>query len=225
MRTANGSGNLAWARVAASAAALILSGCGGTTDSGAADPRPMTPRPARPLNWSPLVSVSRGRRSRGIAVVTADNPESVGEFVTASANFLDHKGDILATEEQVESPSWVGQELVLPIWLDLSQRPEAKVASIDVSVAISDHGPAKESREKLEPVEASELTTNQFGKPAAAFTLTNDTSTELQDFRVGVVCYDPTEQIIGGGSDYPELSRADCSGQVNPRGNRFEDHG
>ena len=142
----------------------------------------------------------------GVVVVTANNKAAVGEFVTVSVNFLDADGQILATEEQVESFNWVGQELVLPVWLLLDD-PAATVAAIDPSVSISNYG-AKSAEAPLPVLEATEINKNRYGSYVPSFSFMNETGTDLDNLRVGVVCYDASDSIIGGGSMYPGLAPA-----------------
>jgi hypothetical protein len=148
-----------------------------------------------------------GQYAQGIVIVTSDSEESVGEFVTASVNFLDEAGAILKTEEQVESFSWINQQLVLPVWLDLSDTPAATVSSIDASVSISDHGnPAKSGpRPELPVLESEQIGEADFRGTTASFAFANTSADDLTGIRAGVVCYDASGAIIGGGTEYPAL--------------------
>lgn len=86
-----------------------------------------------------------GEFVQGVVIVTSTGERSVGEFVTVSVNFLGTEGEILSTEEQVESFNWVGQELVLPISF-LTDRSDVSVASMDPSVTLSDYGGGNSGR-------------------------------------------------------------------------------
>jgi hypothetical protein len=145
--------------------------------------------------------------AQGIAIVTTDDEAAVGEFVTVSMNFLDESGAILATVEQVESFTWVGQELVLPVWGDLTDNP-GTVASVEASASLSDHGTGAESLAPLPTLDATEVGEGEYGGVTATFELTNETDTDLEDLRVGVVCRDASGTINGGASDYPSLVAA-----------------
>jgi serine/threonine protein kinase len=159
-----------------------------------------------------------GNYVQGIAVVKADDPAAVGRFVTASANFKDASGRTVATEEHVEAFSWLDQELVLPIWLDVSDRPAGtKIAAIDVSVSIGNSNlGAKSERPPMPVLTAEEIRPGRFGSYTAAFSFTNKTGQDLKNLRIGVVCYDATGAIIGGGSDYPDLAPAGKSIRIEP---------
>lgn len=141
---------------------------------------------------------------QGIVVVTTDDEAAVGESVTVSVNFLDAGGKILATEEQVESFSWAGQMLVMPVWGDLSDQSKAKVATIDPSVSISDYGMGEEAQPELPALQAGEIKAGEYGGFQASFEFTNEGDSDLDSMRVGVVCKDAQGTIIGGGSTYPD---------------------
>jgi hypothetical protein len=142
--------------------------------------------------------------TQAMVIVTTDSEAAIGEFVTTSVNFLDAKGQILATAEQVESFNWVGQQLAMPVTpTDLDEK--AKVASIEPSVSLSDYGMSEESKAPLPVLDSTEVKRGQYGGFAASFALTNDTDAELKSPRVGVVCYDAAKRIIGGTSMYPEF--------------------
>jgi hypothetical protein len=142
----------------------------------------------------------------GIAIVTTDSKASIGESVTVSANLLDAKGQILATEEQVEQFNWVGQQLVLPISFDLSNQPHAKAAKIEASASISNYGMDSEEKAPLPKLKSAEVKKSEYGGWTASFAFKNTTEGALKDMRVGIVCYDKAGSIIGGSSEYPSLA-------------------
>lgn len=193
------------------ALAATLAGCSSDSDNGKEDVQGrVEPNASGPVT----PEVLRGgfgqidQYVQAIVVVKNSDEASVGEFVTVSVNFKDASGQLVATETQTESFSWKDQELVLPVWLDLSEQPKVDVASIDPAVTISDHGSAADSADPISPVspvEAASIAKNEYGSPAAKFTLTNPGSEALEDLRVGVVCENATGDIIGGASDYPDL--------------------
>jgi hypothetical protein len=145
--------------------------------------------------------------AQGIVIVSTDSEAAIGEFVTVTANFLDADGQIIATEEQVESFNWVGQELVLPVWLYLDGKPNAKVVSIEPSATLSDYGMREAASAPLPVLEATEIKKTEYGDGYnASFGFTNETTEDLTDLRVGVACYNAANKIIGGTSTYPELA-------------------
>lgn len=191
-------------------AALVLSGCGESADAPGGSADRAAEAPDSPATVE-LVATGFGQQDgyvQGIAVVTSNDENAVGEFVTVSMNFLDSSGGIVGTSEQVESMAWLGQELVLPVWLDLSGAPGTEVAEVDASVSVSDYGMAKEEVDPIEPVDSRDIRADQFGGTTAIFELTNPSGTDMRNARVGIVCYDQDEKINGGASDYPSLIAA-----------------
>ncbi len=142
----------------------------------------------------------------GIVIATTDSEAAVGESVTVTVNFLDADGQILETVEQVESFSWVGQELVLPV-TPYQLTDADTVASMDPSVSLSDYG-SEPMEAPLPVLDATEISKNDYGGYTASFAFANDTDADLEDLRVGVVCYNAAEEIIGGTSAYPALAPA-----------------
>lgn len=188
----------------------MLTACGESADDpgGSADGGAATPDSPAAVE---LVATGFGQQDgyvQGIAVVTSEDENAVGEFVTVSMNFLDSSGGILGTGDQVESMAWAGQELVLPVWFDLSSTPGAEVAEVDASVSISDYGMTRQVVDPIEPVASREIRANQYGGTTAVFELTNPSGADMNNARVGIVCYDQDEKINGGASDYPSLIAA-----------------
>lgn len=191
------------------AVALLFAGCGGSDDdsaksggSGKTDENSVEAAPE-------LVEAGFGQSdqyAQGIAIVKI--PENaVDRYITVSMNFLDAAGEILATEEQVESSTWADQELVLPVWADLGDS-KAKVAKVEATVAASDYdAQTPEGLEPLQRVKARSIK-EEYGTYKAAFEITNQSDEPMKEMRVGVVCRDRSNAIIGGGSDYPDLIAA-----------------
>lgn len=143
-----------------------------------------------------------------LAVVKVRSPEttSVGEFVTVSVNFLDDSGAIVGTEEQVETFSWPGQELVLPV---THFSPDTAIASIDPSASISGYGLATPTeRPPLPVLESTRIQPVLPGTATASFEFKNDSPEDLTNLRVAMICYDENQKAIGGGSAYPGLAAA-----------------
>lgn len=55
----------------------------------------------------------------------------------------------------------------------------------------------------------SQIEQGASGGYEASFEFTNETETDLDGLRVGVVCYDEAGSIIGGDATYPSLAPAD----------------
>jgi len=208
------------------ALALAVSACGGG-DSTPAATKAESPEKAQPSvelvePGFELVDSGFGQRDetvRGAVIVTTNNPESVGEYFTTTVNFIDQAGTIIQTQEQVESFSWDGQQLAVPLFLRLDD-PESTVASIDASVSISDYVSDYDSPQKSRPalpVLDSESISEKpdGGGTVAAFTFTNPTDEDLSGLRITVACYDAAGKIIGGGYDYPNLVAAGKSIRID----------
>lgn len=192
------------------ASALVLTACSGTDEAPGGAGGDVAEASAEPVTVE-LVDSGFGQLGdyvHGVVVVTTGDAAAVGEFVTASMNFHDAAGEIVGTSEQVESFSWPGQELVLPMMLDLSATPGVQVAEVDVSVSLSDYGLGGETVDPLEPVEARELRPGEFGGTTAVFEIANPTAADIDGARVGMVCRDAGGTVIGGTSEYPNLIAA-----------------
>lgn len=124
-----------------------------------------------------------------------------GEFVTASVNFLDGQGDIVATETRVESLKWDGQQLVIPV--NAYEIPPGTVKSIDPTVVVTGNKLPGLDIESIPPARSTEISEGYNGDYQAAFPLTNETDMDWMNITVGVVCYGEDGKINGGGSSYP----------------------
>lgn len=150
----------------------------------------------------------------GIVIVTSDDESAVGEYITTSVNFLNADGQIIATEEQTESLSWAGQELVLPVMF-FDGKDDQPIASIEPFTTITDYGMGSESRPALPILQTSEIADSGYGNMEASFGFTNDTSENLENLRVGIVCYDAEGNIVGGGYDFPPLAGAGATIRID----------
>lgn len=185
------------------------------TPSASASTQGMNPSPSSPDDVAvpselQVVDYGFGQSgdvTQGIVIVRSDSEAAVGEFLTVSANFLDAAGELVGTETQVESFSWVGQELALPVWF-FSEGQNAVVARLDPSISLSDYGVSVPARSPLPVLESTDVSDDGFGGYKASFDFTNETGADLSFLRVGVACYNTQGKIIGGTSTYPELAPA-----------------
>lgn len=173
------------------ASVLVLTACSGTNEIPGGDGGDVAEAAGAPAAVEVVDSGfgQLGDYVHGV-VVTSGDAAAVGEFVTASMNFHDATGALVGTSEQVESFSWAGQELVLPLVLDLSATPGVEVAEVDVSVSLSDYGLGGETVDPLDPVDAREIRAGQFGGTTAVFEVANSTAADLDGARIGIVCRD-----------------------------------
>lgn len=148
-----------------------------------------------------------GEYVKGIALVRANGDDAVGKFVTMSYNVLDADGQILATEEQVETFSWAGQEIGMPIFVSLDATPNAKAASVDPVVTVGNDSFDEEYGAKLPVLEAQSVLKDEYGNGyTVSFGFTNETDAQLEGLRVAAVCFDKTGKVIGGETTYPDAS-------------------
>jgi hypothetical protein len=202
--------------IASAAVLILLAGCGSGAEkkpSGGADEgRSVAKSDSSSDDSKPsvkLVAQGFGQSDEyptGIAIVTTNSKASIGESVTVSANLMDAKGQILATEEQIEQFNWTGQELVLPISFDLSNQPHARATKIEASASISDYGMRGEEKAPLPTLNSAEVKMGEYGGRTASFAFKNTTKDALKGIRVGIVCYNKAGSIIGGSSEYPSLA-------------------
>ena len=142
---------------------------------------------------------------KGIALVRANSEDAVGKFVSLSYNVLDADGQILATEEQIETFSWEGQELGFPIFVSLDATPGAKAASLDLVVDVGDDSYGEEYTTPLPVLEAQSVVKDQYGNGyTASFGFTNEGDEKLEAMRAAAVCFDNAGKIIGGETTYPD---------------------
>lgn len=149
--------------------------------------------------------VQDGEYVKGIALVRANSDDAVGKFVSVSYNVLDANGQILATEEQIETFSWVGQEIGFPLFVSLDATPKAKVASIDPAVSVGDDSFDEAHEDALPVLEAQSIRKDKYGNGyTVSFGFTNESDEKLEGLRVAAVCFDKAGKVIGGDTTYPD---------------------
>lgn len=123
------------------------------------------------------------------------------ELVTASVNFLDGEGNIVATEVLSQYLKWDGQQLVIPV--TAYEIPPGTVKSIDPTVVVTDNKLPGPDIESIPPARSTEISEGFTGDYQAVFPLTNETGMDWMDITVGVACYDEDGKVNGGGNSYP----------------------
>lgn len=206
---------------AASAAALLLTACGGNdsgsgSDSAGSDTGDKiastgaTPDQSDEGPAAEIVDYAftqDGEYIKGIALVRANSEDAVGKFVTLSYNVLDAGGQILATEEQIETFSWVGQEVGFPFFVSLDATPKAKAASVDPALSVGDDSFGEEYDAELPVLDAQSVLKDKYGNGyTVSFGFTNETSEALEGLRVAAVCFNKAGKIIGGDTTYPDAA-------------------
>lgn len=141
---------------------------------------------------------------KGIVLVRATNAEAVGKFVTVSYNVLDADGQILTSEEQIETFNWVGQEIGFPIFAPLDATPGAKAQSVDPVVTVGDDSFGEGHSEPLPVLESQAITKDASGGYTVSFGFTNETDEKFEGLRVAAVCFDAAGKVVGGDAAYPD---------------------
>lgn len=146
-----------------------------------------------------------GRSATAVVIVTNNSKASVGQYVTATVNFMDASGRVIATEDQVEQFNWVGQKLVLPVWT-YPIDPDVTISDVDPYVSISDYS-RDPALPKLPVVRSTDIVPEPYGDDFTVnFSFTNKSSKAIDGLRVGVVCYDSRGRINGGDSIFPRMA-------------------
>ena len=149
-----------------------------------------------------LVSSGFGQKDE-YAWVTAlvhNDSNKVGQTVTVEFNAKDAAGTLVKSASQVESFSRVGQDLAVGTQIDVAK--DVKIATVEATLLIEDKGAF--SSKPFPEMKTTPVTVVSDGS-TANFELSNPTDQPVQSPRLGIICYDAANAIIGGGSDFPQL--------------------
>lgn len=191
------------------AIALLASGCAGEKDvveqktAGAGSASPTAAVPTKPAGS--LVASGFGQKDGYVWVTSLVHNDSdrVGQTVTVQFNALDAAGALVKSTSQVESFSRVGQDLAVGTQMDVPGG--VQIAAVEATLLIEDNRafssePAPEM--KTTPVT---VVPNQYGSSTANFELSNPTDQMVKNLRLGIICYDAANTIVGGGMNFPDL--------------------
>lgn len=128
---------------------------------------------------------------------------SQGQTITVSFNVLDAAGKLLATASQVESFSTPGQELAVGTQVTIPGK--AKAATVEATLDVKEDGIGPDEPEPSMPPITAKVVKNEYGSFDAVYEVVNPGSTALTNIRIGVICSNAANSIIGGGPAYPEL--------------------
>lgn len=193
------------------AIALLASGCAGEKNiveqntakagSGSAPPSPAGPTKAA----GSLVSSGFGQDDEYVWVTSLvhNDSDKVGQTVTVQFNAMDEAGTLVKSASQVESFSRVGQDLA--VGTQISAPNGVKISSVEATLLIEDRGAF--SSEPFPEMKTTPVTvvTGPYGGSTANFELSNPTDQPVKSPRLGIICYDAANAIIGGGMDFPDL--------------------
>lgn len=222
------------ALVGLTAAALILTACGGgesstsqqtTTpatqapageDNASSDePTESEPEPAADTEGATahtLVKSGFGFADpfAWVSALVSNDSVNSGATVTVNFNLLDDAGAILVSGSQVEAFSRPDELLVLGTQLEV---PAGTVpSSLEATVQVEYPGIGSTEPFPELPLSPVTIARDEFGGWEASATLTNPTDQPLNGPRIGIICLDAAGQIIGGSSSFPDL--VPPSGQV-----------
>ena len=201
------------ALLTAAGTALLLTGCSApqtvTQDTGEGEQTSDTStteaseKPADQSGKATLVKTGFGAQGDygwASAIVTNSSPDNVGMFVTVHFNLLDSRGDLVASEDQVEMFTSANQTLALGTQVDIAGKK--KVTKVEATLGL-DNKTEIDDQPSL-PVGKVKLK-KDYGTYNAIFEVKNPGTTAQKSARIGIVCFSDSGKIIGGGSDYPEL--------------------
>jgi hypothetical protein len=193
------------------AIALLASGCAGekniveqktgTAGSGSASPSAAGPTKAA----GSLVSSGFGQKDEYVWVTSLvhNDSDKVGQTVTVQFNAKDAAGALVKSTSQVENFSRVGQDLA--VGTQINAPKDVKIATVEATLLIEDHGAF--SSEPFPEMKTTPVTVvaDPYGGSTANFELSNPTDQPVKSPRLGIICYDAANTIIGGGMDFPNL--------------------
>lgn len=207
------------ATLAAAAAVTVLAGCSGGGEAKSSPPPAASTGPTAtaaaaegtpeatgdPDGAARIVDEGFGQEGEyawATSVVEVTGPAAVGRFLTVQFNLLDAAGEIVASEEQVESSAWLGQRIAIGTQITVGAKKAVDVEAtlvvgLETNTSSSGPYPVKASQVK---VVADDVT----GGWKVHFLLENPPGAPMaEEPRVGIVCRDAKKRIVGGGSEYP----------------------
>lgn len=197
------------ARAVLAVSCLLLVGCSAESSdgksgvsSGGSTPATSSTMPAAPSELGTIKESGYGQRGEyvWVAAVVHNNSTYVGQTVTVVFNLLDDKGNLIATESQVESFSRPQGDHIIGTQSDVE--PGQRVARIEATLSVKAEGTFSDEPFPEVPVTNYRLSDNST---TATFEVANPMAQAIEDPRIGVLCRDAGGKIIGGGSTYPEL--------------------
>lgn len=207
-----------YARVAAQAAALcaavLLAGCSSpqtvTENTGEGEQvaeDTATAASKEPVKESGKATLNKAGFGRDgdygwvSAIVTNTSSDNVGAFATVQFNLLDAKGDLVASQEQVEMFTSADQTLAIGTQVDVAGKP--KIAKVEATLGIGNQDDMEDAPNL--PVGKVKVREGEYGDTQAVFEVKNPGDAAQKSTRIGIACFNKSGKIIGGGSDYPQL--------------------
>ena len=151
-----------------------------------------------------------------------------GQFAVVSFNLLGPDGKIVATEAQTEESINPNAKMIVGTQVKVPNGKE--VTRVEASIGATDY--KNTSKPKLQDVilEVSDyaIGEDKYGQPTAEAIITNPSNQQVKQARIGIACFNDKGDIIGGGSNYPDLIppggkvKVDASVQVSQKPARCE---
>ncbi|WP_156448334.1 hypothetical protein [Mycobacterium sp. NAZ190054] len=142
----------------------------------------------------------------------------VGQYATVSFNLYGADGALLSTESQTEQG--VNPGAVITVGTQVTAPEGGPVTRIEPTLDVSQHDPVQTPEFSDVVLEVGPVTVGQdstFGTPTAEAELANPSDQQIPAARVGVVCFNPQGDIIGGGSEFPDVVPAQGRVKVSAR--------
>jgi hypothetical protein len=197
--------------VAACMLSLVLAGCGTSNPDGVEQTAVGSDTPAAPTASASakpdghLISSGFGQRDDFVWVTSLvrNDSKKVGQTVTVQFNILNAAGQIIGSESQVESFSRPQQLLVVGTQVSLPANEKATKA--EAALLIENNGAFSSKPFPEIPTSAVTIGEDEYGDTTGTFGVSNPTNAPLKNTRVGIICYDPKQNVVGGAAEYPDL--------------------
>lgn len=111
--------------------------------------------------------------------------------------------EIVASTEQVEDFSRADQKLAVGTQVEIPDRK--KVAKVEATMEVSDHADVNAEPFPEITTGGVKVVKSEYGDTVGRLQVNNPTDKSLKSPRVGIICLDAKDRVIGGGSGYPEL--------------------
>ncbi|MFI1394580.1 hypothetical protein [Streptomyces sp. NPDC020681] len=199
------------ATVAACILALALTGCSTSVPDvveQTAAGSETSDAPAASASAKPdgrLISSGFGQQDEFVWVTSLvrNDSKQVGQTVTVQFNVLNATGNIIGSESQVESFSRPEQLLVLGTQVDVPT--SEKATRVEATLLVEEAGAFSDSPFPEIPTSAVTIGKGEYGDTTGTFEVSNPTNAPLKNARVGIICYNAKQNVIGGASEYPDL--------------------
>jgi hypothetical protein len=188
--------------------ALVLTGCAASDPEVVEQTAVGSETSAAPASAKPdghLISSGFGQSDEFVWVTSLvrNDSKKVGQTVTVQFNILNATGRIIGSESQVESFSRPEQLLV--VGTQASVPANEKATKSEATLLIEDNGAFSGRPFPKIPTSAVTIGKDEYGDTTGTFEISNPTNAPLKNARVGIICYDTKQNVIGGAAEYPDL--------------------